>query len=480
MSLTNKTSLNFFWSLLQQFSTQIIGFVVTVIMTRLLLPSEYGLMGMIYIFISIGTVLLEGGLTQSLIRTSDVDDEDFSSVFIINLLGGIIIYSLIFFLAPFIAEFYNQEVLTNIIRVYGVVVIISAFTAVQNAILIKKMLFKKQLIINLPSLILSSFLGIYLAYNGFGVWSIVWSGIAKSTFLSIQLWVFSDWKIKLIFNKAKVLNHFKFGYKIALMEILNAIFANIYQIFIGKNYTPQKVGYFTQANTLKQIPVSNIYGAINNVAFPLFSSLQNDDEKMLSSYKKTLLIMVYFITPILVFLSVITEPVLSFLFTDKWLPAAPYLKILCYAGILHPLVSFNMNIVKVKGRSDWFLMLGIVNKAFILIALLFLYKKIETLLWGQVLAFFCSFLFNAYFLSKLITYSIKKQILDLLPVFVISALMGVSLYFLDTHLLFKLQNNFLRILLNVFAGIIIYGGGTLLFKLKELEYLKSIILKKSF
>lgn len=478
---SHNTKNSIFWSLIQQFSTQGIGFIVAIIMARLILPKDFGLMGLVYVYVAIGAVLLEGGLTHSLIRTQKPDEEDFSTVFFINLFISISFYIILYFSAPFISDFYNEKMLINIIRIYSLTFIISSFSVIQNTILIKNLKFKTIFLINIPSLLISSLVSIVLAILGYGVWSLVWGGITKSFLLTLQLWYYGKWNPIFTFNLDKFKLHFNFGYKIALMDVLNAIYANIFQLFIGKSFSITTVGYFTQANTLRQIPVSNIYGAINNVAYPLFAENIQDNSKLLLMYKKLLIIMVYVITPLLIYLCVFGEPILRFLFTAKWLPALPYLKILCFAGMLHPLVVFNMNIFKVKGRSDLYLFLGFTNKFLITLGILLSLKYgIKVLLWSQVVSYFISFLINSYFMGKLLEYKLFKQILDLLPVFVLSLILWIAITYLDVLMVNLHFNDFSRLSIGVIVSLIVYYSFSIIFEINEINDIKKLMIYKKF
>ncbi|QNJ98951.1 lipopolysaccharide biosynthesis protein [Constantimarinum furrinae] len=480
MSLGNIARSNALWSLLQQFSSQGINFVVIIFMTRMILPEDFGLMGMIYVFISIGVVLLEGGMTESLIRTKDPDTHDFSSVFYVNLISSIAVYALVYVSAPFIAKFYDQEVLTNIIRVFSLTFVISAFTAVQNAILVKELRFKRQIAIVIPALIISSIVGLTMAYHGYGVWSLVYMALVKAFLISVQLWFYASWKPTLSLQWGRVKHHFSFGYKIALMEILNSIFANIFNIFIGKNFAVAQVGYYTQANTLKQVPVSNIYGAINKVAYPIFSSIQDDAEKMLTVYRRMLLLMMFVLTPIMVCLIILAAPAITFLFTEKWLPALPYLQILCFAGILHPLVVFNMVIFKVKGRSDLYLYLGFINKLFIVIGIIATFKVgIIALLWSQVAAYFVSFLLNSFYLSRVMGYHFLKQLADLIPILLLNVFVGAVLYYVYGLLTSYGLGNFTVLLIGTTVSVLLYIVLSKMFKMNELIDLRSMVAHRS-
>ncbi|MDL2303390.1 lipopolysaccharide biosynthesis protein, partial [Dysgonomonas sp. OttesenSCG-928-D17] len=276
MSLKEKAISGVSWLFIQKVATQGVSFLTTIVLARIILPEDFGLIGMIYVFIGIGNVLLDAGFSASLIRSQFVDQADLSTVFYFNIIASVGVYLLSYALAPFIASFLGHDILIIIIRVYSISFIFTAFTAIQNVMLIKEMRFKTQFYISLPSSILSGIVGIVFALLGYGVWALVWSGVAKSFFYSVQLWIHNKWRPSLVFDKKKFKYHFNFGSKLAINEIFNVIFVNLYPFFIGKFYTPTQVAYYTQSETLKQVPVANIYGSINVISFPLFSSIQED------------------------------------------------------------------------------------------------------------------------------------------------------------------------------------------------------------
>ena len=336
-----------FWTFAQQFGTQSLSFIISVILASILLPAEFGLIGMISIFVAVGTSLMNSGLTQSLIRTVNPDQEDYSTVFYFNLVGSIIIYWIIFLIAPLVASFFSQPVLINVIRVYCLTFIISAFSEVQLTRLTKEMNFKLQMTIAIPSLVASGILGVLLAFKGFGVWSLVWMGVFQSFLNSLQLWVRTGWWPSRAFSKKKFKKHFRFGYKLTLSGLLDTTFNNIYQIVIGRYFNPSQVGFYTRADSLKQLPVSNLSVALNKISYPLFSSIQNDNIRLRRGYKEIMQMIIYLISPLLTIMAVLAEPLFRLLFTEKWLPAVPYFQILCLTGILYPLHSYNLNILNV-------------------------------------------------------------------------------------------------------------------------------------
>src|SRR5690606_32842508 len=246
------------WTFAQQFSVQIINFVVQIILARLLMPEDFGLIAMLVVFISIGQKLMDGGMTTSLIRTKRPDQLDYSTVFITNFIVSIGIYIIIFIVAPFIADFYNQEILQDVLRVYALSFVINSFVAVPIAKLTKEMNFKTQMKIQVPSTIIGALVGVTMAYSGYGVWSLVWLNLSQTFVFAFQNWVFIKWRPSFIFNKRRFKYHFNFGYRMTLSGLLDTVYNDAYRIVIGKFYSPASVGYFNQAETMRAFPVNQL------------------------------------------------------------------------------------------------------------------------------------------------------------------------------------------------------------------------------
>ena len=432
MSLRKKTVSGLFWTFTQQFSVQLINFAIQIILARILLPAEFGLIGMIAIFVSVGNSLMDSGMTSSLIRTPNASQKDFSTVFWINLLASISIYITLFLCAPLIADFYKQPVLTLIIRVYTLAFIIRAFVGVQSTILTKEMNFKLQMSMQIPSVIVGGLAGVILAYRGFGVWSLVWMNLIQSFLFSIQHWIRAKWHPVFIIDKERLWFHLKFGYKLTMSGLLNTVFSNIYNIIIGKFFSATQLGYYTRAQTLQMFPVTNIATALNKVTYPMFASIQHDNAKLKTAYKKLMQQVIFWIAPLMVYLSIVAEPLFRFVLTDKWLPAVPYFQILCFSGILYPLHAYNLNILNVKGRSDLFFKLEIYKKIFISIGIGgALYFGIYGLLIFQLISSLFAFGVNTSYSGKMIDYPAKEQVKDILPLIGIAFAVGALLFFLN-------------------------------------------------
>jgi teichuronic acid exporter len=477
MSLRKQATSGLVWTFAQQFGNQIIGFIVSLILARVLMPAEFGLIGMIAVLVGLGRVLVDSGLTQSLIRNENCDEEDFSTVFYFNLIVSILIYFIVFFTAPLVADFYTQPILVSIIRIYCLTFIIDAFSSVQLARLTKRMDFKIQTLVALPATIIGGGVGIYMAYSDFGVFSLVWSQVIISIVSTIQIWIYSRWKPLWRFNLTKFKDHFNYGYKIAISGVLEVVFKNAYVLIIGKFFSASQVGFYTRAETMKQLPVSNISNALKKVTFPLFAKIQNDDVRLKRVYKQLMQMVVFVLAPVLIFLAVLAEPTFRLLFTDKWLPAVPYFQILCITGILRPIHSYNLNVLMVKGRSDLYLKLKSFEKILIIVGIIVgIQFGIFGLLYAQVAVSLITFFTNAYYTNKFINYSAWEQIKTLIPILVLASACGGLIFLVDYYIYSSID--IVRILVGGSFGGIIYIGFSVIFKMDSYMHFKKLISKK--
>ncbi|MFN4762611.1 lipopolysaccharide biosynthesis protein [Gillisia sp. Q332] len=477
MSLKEKAISGLIWTFAQQFGHQLIGFIVSVILARILLPAEFGLIGMISIFFGVGMVLLDGGLTQSLIRSKELDEDDYSTVFFFNLFASFVIYVIIYISAPLIGNFYDQPILITVIRLYCLTFIISGFGAVQQARLTKNMEFRVQALMTVPATLIGGGVGVAMAYMGYGVFSLVWSQIVTSVISVSQLWFYTKWMPNLTFNFTKFKDHFNYGYKLTLSNLLNKIFQNLYIIIIGKYFSAAQVGFYTRADSTTKLPVTNISNALNKVTFPMFAAIQEDNVRLKRVYRQLMQMVVFVIAPILILMAVLAEPIFRFLFTEKWLPAVPYFQILCISGILHPVHTYNLNVLKVKGRSDLFLKISIINKVITIIGIIIgIQFGIFGLLYAQVIVSFTTFFLHAYYTDQFINYSAWEQIKDLIPIILLSLLCGGIILYLDLLLVNYLD--FFRIITGLTVGGGVYFLLAWIFKFNSIGDLRKIVLKK--
>lgn len=475
MSLRKKSVLGVFWVFIQQFSNQAVTFIISVILARLLMPSDFGLIGMVAVFMSVSQILLNSGLTQSLIRESEPTQSDYSTVFYFNIGVGIVLYIILFFAAGLIADFYTQPILTNIIRVYSFIIVINAFGAVQFTRLTKQMEFKAQMMVTVPSIIVGGAFGVILAFMDFGVWSLVYMSLVQAVLRTVQIWLRSKWIPSWDFSKEKFKYHFGFSYKLGLSGLINSLYSNLYQILIGRYFSAAQLGFYTRADSMKNLPVANISTALNKVTYPLFAEIKEDQLRLKKAYKMVMVSVLFILTPVMVYLMVIAEPLFRLLLTEKWLPAVTYFQILCLSGILYPLHSYNLNILNVKGRSDLFLKIEVLKKFFgIFIIILTINFGILALIWGQVVASIMALIINSHYSGKFINYSLKQQLRDIAPTLLLASFVGIAAWAMDSNL-FDSWNDIFRILVSGFIGGFLFLGTAHIFRFEAYLTLLSLI-----
>lgn len=465
------------WTFAQQFSVQFINFGVQIILARLLMPQDFGLVAMIMVFISIGQTLMDGGMTSSLIRMKRPDQLDYSTVFVANFIVSLGIYLFVFAIAPLIADFYNQETLKNILRVFALTFVIRSFVAVHVAKLTKEMNFKTQMRLQIPSTIIGAIVGVVLAYKGYGVWSLVWLNLIQTIVFTIQNWIFIKWRPSFIFNKKRFKYHFNFGYKLTLSALLDSIYNDGYRIVIGKFFSPIQVGYFNQAETMRLFPVQQIGTVMGKVTYPLFSNIQGD-EKLQSAYKTTMKLVLFVVIPVMLTLILVAKEGFLFLFGEKWLPAVPYFKILAIASIVRPISVYNLNILKVKGRSDLFLKVEVIKK---IIGVVAIFSGIPFGVIGMVISLTgVSFLFtaiNMLYCGKLIAYPLWSQIKDISKLFVIGLITFSISYFVYIFAIKNIKINLVVIGTITTLFFALYFLQIWFFERELVKQLKSIIKK---
>ena len=455
MTLKKQTFSGLFWTFTDTFFVKGIMFFAMILLARWIGPTDFGLIGIIAVFIAIGKSLTDSGMTSSLIRTKNPEQADYSTVFIVNIIMSLLVYVIVYIMAPFIADFFGYKILINIIRIYCILFLIIAFSAVQLAILTKRMEFKKITKINFPSTLVGVSIGLYLGYHDYGVWSIVWMYLSTEFVRSVLLWLFSNWKPRLIFSSTKFKFHFKFGYKLVLSSLLDTVFKNIYNLLIGKYYSVQTLGFYERSKQFCEYPSSTLTGIISKVAYPMLSQIQDDPKRLNYVYRKLLRISFFIIAPLMLGLAAIAKPLFLIILGDEWMPAILFFQILTLAMMLYPIHAFNLNILQVYGRSDLFLKLEIIKKCIITISVIIAFQfGVIGLVWCSVFTSCASLGVNMFYSSKLINYPIYIQIKDLSITFVI-AFFSAFLMFKITFL-FADTINVVQIILASFVGVFIY------------------------
>lgn len=474
-SLKNKAAKGVIWSAIERFSVQGIQFILTIIIARLVSPSDYGLIAMLGIFLAIAQTFIDSGFSNALIQKQDRTETDFSTVFYFNIVVGIIVYLLLYLCSPFIASFYNEPKLDLITKVVGLNLIISSFSVVQRAKLTIALNFKLQAVASLIAVVISGVVGVYMAYVGYGVWAIAVQALLNNFLNTLLLWIVAKWMPGICFSWESFKGLFGFGSKLLMADLLNTIYLNLYSLVIGKRFSATLLGYYNRTSTIAQFPSINISSIVNRALFPILCEVQNDDEKLLDTYKKAIRITAYCIFPLMTTMLCLAKPFILVALGEKWLPSSELLQILCLAYFMTPIMILMFQVLNVKGRSDYSLKAEFYKKGSS-IALLFITMPfgVKIMCWGLVIYAVCDFLIMIFFLKKVLNHITLKEHFKLLsPIVGICILMAIFLLFT----LFIISNPILKILAGIFIAIICFWGFSSIFKLQEYFFLKQIIFK---
>lgn len=464
------------WNSVQQFGVMFISFAVNILLARLLTPEDFGIIGMIMVFIALSEVFVDGGFASALIQKKAPTNADYSTVFYWNLFISLLLFILLFITAPFIERFYEMSNLTLILRVQGIILIINAFNIIQFNQLRKKLRFRELANVALIATLIGAIIGVIMAYLGYGVWSLVVKLLATSFFTTVFLWLKSKWIPSLVFSKRSFKDLFGYGAFILLTSLVDKIYNNIQQLIIGKVFSAGDLGYFTQAKKMEDIPVRGLSAVVNQVTFPVFSELQDDIERMKRGISKSLKAITFINFPMMVLLIVIAEPLILILLTDKWEASIPYFQILCIAGMIWTVLTTNTNIFKALGRSDmyFYVQFGkrVVGVLTILIGLRF---GIFGMLYAVAINAYLFFFINAYYSSKLTGYRIMHQIKDIGPQYILAVFVGIITHFVGTYMS---VNVYVDLVILSLVYLILYLGLALLFKIEGCKTFLDIILSK--
>lgn len=471
-SLKSKTLQGTLWSSVERFSVQGIAFVVMVIMARILTPEDYGLVGMLTIFIAISQSLIDSGFSQALIRKQERSEIDNSTVFYFNIAVGFVLYLFLFFCAPWIAHFYEEPILVPLTRLLSLSVLINSFIVVQRAILTAKIDFKTQAKASFVAAVVAGVIGIWMAYTGFGVWAIVWYQLANLTVNVGLLWILSKWRPSWTFSWASFHELFGFGSKLAISGILDTIYNNVYLIVIGKVFRVTDLGYYTRASQFAQFPSSNLTGIIQRVTFPVLCTIRDDDERLQNVYRRFLRLSAFIIFPLMVGLAAVAYPLVVLLLKEQWLFAATLLQIICFSMMWYPIHAINLNLLQVKGRSDLFLKLEVWKKCIgIIILCITIPMGLVAMCVGSIVSSLIALVINTYYTGKLIHVGFFRQMQDLLPIMAYSFSMGVLVW----GVVQILPSDWSRLLVGIPIGIIYFFAIAYLTGSKDLEEFRAFI-----
>lgn len=481
-NLKQKTLIGVIWSSIDIVTNQLVTLIVQIILARLLVPEEFGIIGIVLAFTAIAQIIVDSGFSNALIRENETTEEDYSTVFYYNVIASFVIYGIIFIAAKYVGIFYDDMILEPVLKVLSVSIIINSFSMVQRTLTVKNIQFKVQTLINSIATILSGVVAIILAYYKLGVWSLVAYTLARSIIQSI-LYIFTiRWKPMLIFRKSSFLKYFSFGWKVLASSLIDTVYANINNFVIGKLYSKVVLGYYSNSNRFSSLIQGSIYSIVGKVSYPVLGKLQSDEVTLKKGYKKIVAYTAFINFPAIIGLIAIAEPFVMFLLGEKWSESIVYLRIISIPGIIYPLQALNLSILQVKGRSDLYLKCTLVKKitGIIFISLIIIFKlDIIILLWIGVVDSIITYIINSSYASKVFDYTMKEQIKDVSLNLIVATIMGIAVFGLINIIN---VGYFLQIVIAVFSGAILY---LLLCKLlnivifsEVLGLLKSILKKK--
>ncbi|MPQ46319.1 MOP flippase family protein [Marinifilum sp. N1E240] len=447
--LKSQTIRGVFWSFIEKFGSQFILLISQIVLARLLDPRDFGLLGMLAIFIAISQAFIDSGFDNALIQKKDANQTDYSTVFFFNISIGVVLYLILFFTAPLIADFFRSPELVQLTRVVCLILVVNSFGLIQFVKFKIEMNFKAIAQVVVIANLLSAALGIVLALLNFGVWALAAQVIGIYFFRSILFWVKSTWRPSMVFSIKSFKGLFNFGSKLLLSGLISQTFENIYLLVIGRMFSATALGFYDQAKKFQQVPVATLAQVVGNVTFPAFSKIQNENEKLRLGFRKLIKLLVFVNFPLMIGLAIMADPLLVVVLGDKWEPSVPYFQLLCIAGMIYTLHSSNLNILKVKGRSDLFLYLEIIKKAIVVLAIVIGLKwGIIGLVVGQIFTSFISFFINAFYTGKLISYTISDQLKDVSQTFYITIVTAAVM-----SLGWLIQNQILALSYQILSGI---------------------------
>lgn len=465
---------NLLWRLLERFGAQGVTLIVSIVLARVLDPSIYGTIALVTVITTILQVFVDSGLGTALIQKKDADTLDFSTVFYCNFAACILLYVLLFISAPYIAQFYERPELTSVIRVLGLILIISGFKNIQNAYVSRHLLFKLYFFATLGGTVCAAVVGILMAYHGFGVWALVAQNLINQGIDTMILWMLVKWRPTREFSFTRLKALFSYAWKLLLASLLDTIWTQLSQLIIGKKYNTSDLAYYNKGNEYPQYATIALNSSIDSVLLPVMSQAQDDPAVVKSMTRRAIKTSSFILWPIMMGLAACSKPLVSLVLTEKWLPSVPYLIIFCIVYAFYPIHTANLNAIKALGRSDLFLILEIVKKIINLIIIIvsMQFGPIYMAL-GAIIGSLFSQIINSWPNRKLLNYKYIEQIMDIIPYIVLSVVMACAVYCID----FLKLSNILTLFIQVPLGVIIYVGISWVLKIDSFTYCLSIAKK---
>lgn len=457
----------FAWQMLEKIGVNGIQFLIYIVLARLLTPKDFGIIALITAFISITDLLVNSGLGTALVQKSEIDEEDYLSIFYTSVFLALIFYFVLFIAAPIIAAFYNEPIIVMVLRTYAISSIFFAINGVQRSILQREMNFKRMFFINTIPVIISGIVAVVLAYTGWGVFSLVFNAVFSGFLSAVSFRLIMKWRPKLLFNIKKVKNMFSFGYKLLLANLLETANRSLFQLIVGKVFNNTTLGYYNNGRQIPSFISISIYSSINSVMFPIYSRSQNDINQLKSILRQSICLSNFIIFPIMGGLAAVAEPLVKLFLTDKWLPCVTYLQLFCVVYGLYHLQNINFMVISALGRTDIFLRYEIFKKIIgIVILLLTIRWGALAIALGQAVVAIISIIINLKPNIKWLDYSFSEQFMDIAPTLLLTIIMACMVQLVK---LFAL-NTALTLIFQILAGIVIYIGLASVFKMKAYTY----------
>jgi teichuronic acid exporter len=464
--------LSFLWKYMERGGTQGVNFILSIILARLLLPEEFGLIAIILIFINIANVFVQSGLNTALIQKKDADEIDFSSVFYSSILLAVIIYFILFFCAPLIADFYNIPGLKLIIRVLAVTLFFGAVNSIQNAVISRNLHFKKLFYSSTGGTLFSGVTGIILAYMGQGVWALVWQQLIFQIVVTAIMWFTVKWRPKLLFSGKRLKKLLSYSWKLLISNLISALFLDLRSLIIGKIYNAEMLGFFNRGKQFPSVIISNINDSIQAVMFPTISSVQDNRKRVKDMVRLSIRTSSFIVFPMMVGLAIIAEPLVILILTEKWLPSVPFLQIFCLTYLLMPIHTANLQAIAALGYSDKILRIELLKKCLeFLVLIISLNYGIYAIALGTFITSLISLGINSYPNKQLLDYSLIEQLNDVKSPLFLSAVMGIFIFCIK---LLNLSVG-LTLISQIFLGLVIYLGLALIFKVESFTYILNMV-----
>lgn len=464
--------LNFIWRFAERCGAQVVTFIVSVILARLLAPEDYGTIALVTVFTTILQVFVDSGLSIALIQKKNADDLDFSSVFYFNFVVCIVLYIVMFLAAPAIAGFYDNNSLTSIIRVISLTIVVSGVKGIQQSYVSRNMLFKRFFFATLGGTVFSAFLGISLAYAGGGVWALVAQQLSNTIIDTLILWITVKWRPKKMFSWERLEVLLSFGWKLLVSSLLDTVYNNLRNLIIGKIYSPADLAYYNQGDKFPKLVVTNINNSIDSVLLPTLSNEQDNRERVKNMTRRAIKTSTYVMAPLMMGLAFCSRSIIRIVLTEKWLPCVPYLQIFCVTYMFYPIHTANLNAINAMGRSDYFLKLEIAKKTIGMILLLCTMRfGVLVMAYSLLVSTLTSMIINSWPNKILLQYSFREQMNDIFPGIFLALLMG----FVISLLRFLSLPDITILILQILLGATIYIGLSIIFKVESFEYLWNMI-----